>query len=59
MADMFQQLKTPNGHSYRQPLGLFINNEFVAASGGRTIESVDPAYVSSSNPGGRSDLIGA
>ena len=35
---------TPNGHSYQQPTGLFINNEFVASSG-QTITSLDPAYV--------------
>lgn len=35
---------TPNGHSYKQPTGLFINNEFVASSG-QTITSLDPAYV--------------
>lgn len=34
----------PNGHSYQQPTGLFINNEFVASSG-QTITSLDPAYV--------------
>ncbi|KAJ5666125.1 uncharacterized protein N7477_008573 [Penicillium maclennaniae] len=33
---------TPNGHSYQQPTGLFINNEFVASSG-QTITSLDPA----------------
>lgn len=38
-------ITTPNGHSYKQPTGLFINNEFVAASG-QTITSLDPAYVS-------------
>lgn len=38
-------ITTPNGHSYKQPTGLFINNEFVA-SNGQTITSLDPAYVS-------------
>lgn len=36
---------TPNGHSYKQPTGLFINNEFVSATSGKTITSIDPAYV--------------
>ncbi|KAJ5113273.1 hypothetical protein N7456_001807 [Penicillium angulare] len=34
---------TPNGHHYSQPTGLFINNEFVSATSGQTITSVDPA----------------
>ncbi|KAF3388433.1 Aldehyde dehydrogenase [Penicillium rolfsii] len=34
---------TPNGHRYTQPTGLFINNEFVSASSGQTITSLDPA----------------
>lgn len=38
-------ITTPNGHSYKQPTGLFINNEFVASSG-QTITTLDPAYVS-------------
>lgn len=39
------EIVTPNGHKYSQPTGLFINNEFVAASSGQTITSLDPAYV--------------
>ncbi|KAJ5232388.1 hypothetical protein N7468_005344 [Penicillium chermesinum] len=35
-------LQIPNGHSYEQPTGLFINNEFVPATGA-TITSLDPA----------------
>lgn len=37
-------LTTPNGHTYDQPTGLFINNEFV--SSGQSIASIDPAYAS-------------
>lgn len=37
------QLTAPNGVSYSQPTGLFINNEFVPATGGETITSIDPA----------------
>jgi aldehyde dehydrogenase (NAD(P)+) len=33
----------PNGRSYKQPTGLFINNEFVSATSGQTITSIDPA----------------
>ena len=38
------QLTAPNGQSWEQPTGLFINNEFVASSG-NTITSIDPACV--------------
>lgn len=41
---LFQDLETPNGHMYQQPLGLFINNEFVQSLEGGTIPSIDPAY---------------
>ncbi|KAF4122234.1 aldehyde dehydrogenase (NAD(P)+) [Geosmithia morbida] len=37
------ELQAPNGRKYTQPTGLFIDNEFVAASSGKTIASVDPA----------------
>ncbi|KAM0544375.1 hypothetical protein ACHAPJ_011834 [Fusarium lateritium] len=37
------ELTAPNGRKWTQPLGLFINNEFVAATGGGTITSIDPA----------------
>ncbi|CAG8958077.1 hypothetical protein HYFRA_00000421 [Hymenoscyphus fraxineus] len=40
---LFQRLTTPNGHTYEQPLGLFINNEIVASSSGRQITAIDPA----------------
>ncbi|CAG8119731.1 unnamed protein product [Penicillium olsonii] len=43
MSDLFINLTTPNGHSYQQPTGLFINNEFVKASSGQTITTLDPA----------------
>ncbi|PNY26419.1 aldehyde dehydrogenase-like protein [Tolypocladium capitatum] len=36
-------LEAPNGVKYTQPTGLFINNEFVKASSGQTITSIDPA----------------
>ncbi|KAM0332200.1 hypothetical protein ACHAQA_002475 [Verticillium albo-atrum] len=36
-------LTAPNGRSWTQPTGLFINNEFIASTGGQTITSVDPA----------------
>ncbi|KAI1080763.1 aldehyde dehydrogenase [Whalleya microplaca] len=35
-------LIAPNGLTYSQPTGLFINNEFVPAKSGETIETVNP-----------------
>jgi aldehyde dehydrogenase (NAD(P)+) len=40
---MEAQLSAPNGKKWTQPLGLFINNEFVASSSGRKIASINPA----------------
>jgi len=40
---LFEKITAPNGQKYEQPLGLFINGEVVAASGGKTIASIDPA----------------
>ncbi|XWW97838.1 hypothetical protein V2A60_005825 [Cordyceps javanica] len=43
MASQFSvKLNAPNGQSWDQPTGLFINNEFVGSSGG-SITSIDPA----------------
>lgn len=33
----------PNGVTYEQPTGLFINNEFVVSSDGEQIESINPS----------------
>ncbi|RSL74989.1 hypothetical protein CEP51_011291 [Fusarium floridanum] len=41
-SSLFAQLTAPNGVAYKQPLGLFINNEFVAAQSGQTIEAINP-----------------
>ncbi|KAI0007139.1 aldehyde dehydrogenase [Xylariaceae sp. FL0662B] len=35
-------LTAPNGTSYSQPTGLFINNEWVSSRSGETIETVNP-----------------
>ncbi|KAG8406761.1 mitochondrial aldehyde dehydrogenase [Metarhizium acridum] len=40
---LIQELTTPNGHTYYQPLGLFIDNEFVSASTTTPITAIDPA----------------
>ncbi|KAK2606465.1 mitochondrial aldehyde dehydrogenase [Conoideocrella luteorostrata] len=43
MSALSIQIEAPNGVAYMQPTGLFINNEFVPSSAGRTLESIDPA----------------
>lgn len=43
MANLYADLTAPNGKKYTQPLGLFINNEFVHATSGQTITSINPA----------------
>lgn len=37
------KITLPNGVTYEQPTGLFINNEFVPSSDGEQIESINPA----------------
>ncbi|SCU89652.1 LAME_0E04786g1_1 [Lachancea meyersii CBS 8951] len=41
MTELFQEIELPSGGSYNQPLGLFINNEWVASSCDEKIESID------------------
>ncbi|KAJ4258904.1 mitochondrial aldehyde dehydrogenase [Fusarium torreyae] len=36
------QLTAPNGRTYKQPTGLFINNEWIKSSNGKTIASINP-----------------
>lgn len=36
------ELTAPNGRRWTQPLGLFINNEFVKSSNGQKIASINP-----------------
>ncbi|KAF2132396.1 aldehyde dehydrogenase-like protein [Dothidotthia symphoricarpi CBS 119687] len=43
MSDLFVELTAPNGRKYKQPRGLFINNEFVASKSGETIVSINPS----------------
>ncbi|KAK9477503.1 aldehyde dehydrogenase domain-containing protein [Lipomyces japonicus] len=40
---LFQTFKLPNGVEYEQPLGLFINNEFVPGKEGKVFDVHDPA----------------
>jgi aldehyde dehydrogenase (NAD(P)+) len=37
------ELTAPNGKKWSQPLGLFINNEFVKSSNDGKIVSINPA----------------
>lgn len=43
MTDLHVDLTAPNGKKFALPTGLFINNEFVKASGGEKITSINPA----------------
>ena len=45
MSDLSVSLTAPNGRKYEQPIGLFINNEFVKSKSGEKIESINPTYV--------------
>ena len=45
MADLKVDLTAPNGKKITLPTGLFINNEFVKATGGQTVTSINPTYV--------------
>ncbi|SMN22989.1 similar to Saccharomyces cerevisiae YPL061W ALD6 Cytosolic aldehyde dehydrogenase, activated by Mg2+ and utilizes NADP+ as the preferred coenzyme [Maudiozyma saulgeensis] len=49
----------PNGLTYQQPTGLFINNEFIQASTGKTVEVTNPAteeVITSVSSGSRDDV---
>ncbi|KIM98265.1 hypothetical protein OIDMADRAFT_56639 [Oidiodendron maius Zn] len=43
MTDLFRELIAPNGHKYIQPLGLFINNEFLESSDNGSFDAYNPA----------------
>ncbi|KAF4304708.1 hypothetical protein GTA08_BOTSDO08116 [Botryosphaeria dothidea] len=62
MSDLFTDLTAPNGLKYTQPLGLFINNEFVPSQSGKKIPSIDPATeneITSVHAGGAADIDAA
>ncbi|MCJ1400319.1 hypothetical protein MMC11_003524 [Xylographa trunciseda] len=42
MSDLEIELTAPNGRKYKQPIGLFINNEWVKAKKGEKITSINP-----------------
>lgn len=37
------ELTAPNGKKWAQPLGLFINNEFIKSGNDQKITSINPA----------------
>ncbi|KAJ5920146.1 hypothetical protein N7516_011004 [Penicillium verrucosum] len=43
MSNLTQTITAPNGVSYQQPTGLFINNQWVASSSGQKLQSINPA----------------
>ncbi|KAK4213221.1 aldehyde dehydrogenase domain-containing protein [Rhypophila decipiens] len=43
MSNLFVELKTPVTGAYKQPTGLFINNEFVEGVDKKTFEVINPA----------------
>ncbi|KAJ9643924.1 mitochondrial aldehyde dehydrogenase [Coniosporium apollinis] len=42
MSDLTVELTAPNGVKYTQPIGLFINNEWVKSTSGEKITSINP-----------------
>lgn len=43
MSDVTLQLTAPNGRKYSQPIGLFINNEFVPSKSGEKFATINPS----------------
>ena len=43
MSDVVLQLTAPNGRKYSQPIGLFINNEFVPSKSGEKLATINPS----------------
>lgn len=44
-SNMEVELTAPNGKKWMQPLGLFINNEFVKSANEQKIASINPTFV--------------
>lgn len=40
--DLFRDLTAPNGRHFKQPIGLWINNEWVTAKSGKFIDVISP-----------------
>lgn len=49
MSDLIQELTAPNSLKVQQPIGLFINNEFVKSLSGEKFATINPAYNSNLN----------
>jgi aldehyde dehydrogenase (NAD+) len=45
MAEMLTTITAPNGKQFEQPLGLFINNEFVPSSDSQKLDTINPLSV--------------
>lgn len=45
MSELAVELTAPNGKTWSQPTGLFINNDFVESQKGNKLVTIDPAYV--------------
>ncbi|PGH15172.1 hypothetical protein AJ79_02537 [Helicocarpus griseus UAMH5409] len=43
MPRLTQTITAPNGLKYEQPIGLFINNQWVSSSDGKTLSCINPA----------------
>lgn len=41
-SELFKELTAPNGRKYTQPIGLWIDNEWVAAKSGSVIDVINP-----------------
>jgi len=50
MPDLSIELTAPNGRKYTQPVGLFINNEWVKSKKGEKITTINPTYHPSPHP---------
>ncbi|VUC30512.1 unnamed protein product [Clonostachys rosea] len=58
-SDLFASLTTPNGVRYSQPLGLFINNEWVTSKQNDRIASISPideSEICTVHGAGKSDI---
>jgi hypothetical protein len=50
MSDLSIELTAPNGRKYSQPIGLFINNEWVKSKKGQKITTINPTYHPQPHP---------
>lgn len=42
MSDLIVNLTAPNGRKYQQPIGLFINNEFIKSKSEGKLTTINP-----------------